>query len=405
LKNYSETLDWLFTRLPMFQRQGGAAYKADLSRTNALCDYLGNPEKGLRCIHIAGTNGKGSLSHMWAAILQEHGYKTGLFTSPHLKDFRERIRINGEPISEEFVVNWVEEHKIFLEQVGMSFFEMNVGMALDAFRREEVDIAILEVGMGGRLDSTNVVTPELSIISNISFDHMQYLGDTLEKIAGEKAGIIKEGIPVVIGEALAETRPVFVEKAKKKSAPLLFAEEKKIDTLPECDLKGIYQHKNLRTLMASVNMAPQLNLQKELILSALKKVRYLTGLRGRWDILSELPLIIADTGHNEAGVKMILEQLVGLEKERWHFVWGMVNDKKLDGVLSMLPKNGVYYFCRPDVPRGLDGKDLAREAIAYGLQGNVYSSVNEAFKAAQENQKEDEGIFIGGSTFVVAEVL
>lgn len=390
----------------MFQRQGGAAYKADLSRTEALCAYLGHPEKQLRCVHVAGTNGKGSVSHMWAATLQTHGYKTGLFTSPHLKDFRERIRINGQPVSEDFVVDWVHEHQQYLESAGMSFFEMNVGMALDAFRQAAVDVAVMEVGMGGRLDSTNVIQPDLCVITNISFDHMQYLGDTLAKIAREKAGIIKAGVPVVVGETLPETKEVFESVAKEKSAPLYFAEAMDPFTLPECDLKGSYQKKNLRTFMQSVEMArDRFRLEDDKIKDALKQVKSLTGLRGRWEILSEQPLVITDTGHNEAGVRLVLEQLEGMGRQRWHFVWGMVNDKDVSGILALLPKDAQYYFCKPDVPRGLDADQLSIQAAAFGLKGEVFLSVKVALEQAQRTVAEGEGIFVGGSTFVVAEVI
>lgn len=390
----------------MFQRQGGAAYKADLSRTEALCQYLGHPEKGLRCVHVAGTNGKGSVSHMWAATLQVHGYKTGLFTSPHLKDFRERIRINGVPVSEAFVVEWVQRHRDYLEQAGLSFFEMNVGMALDAFRQERVDVAVMEVGMGGRLDSTNVVHPDLCVITNISFDHMQYLGDTLEKIAREKAGIIKANIPVVVGETLPETKKVFASVAQEQSAPLYFAEDLPDFTAPECDLKGSYQQKNLRTFLQSVAVAREgFGLQDQRVDEALQQVKALTGLRGRWEILSNDPLVITDTGHNEAGVRLVLEQLASLGRKQWHLVWGMVNDKDVSGILALMPKDAKYYFCKPDVPRGLDAEQLRDLAAPFGLKGAVFSSVQEALAQAQIAVAEGEGIFVGGSTFVVAEVI
>lgn len=388
----------------MFQRQGGAAYKIDLSRTIALCDYLGHPEKGLRCIHIAGTNGKGSVSHMWAATLQNHGYKTGLFTSPHLKDFRERIKINGMPVSEQMVIEWVEKHQDYLISNSMSFFEMNVGMALDFFQEEGVDFAVMEVGMGGRLDSTNVVTPEVSVITNISMDHQAFLGNTPALIAREKGGIIKEGIPVLVGETTAETRPVFEEMALERKAPISFAEEMPTPIL-ESDLKGAYQEKNLRTFWNSTRLVETIPLDDEKILQALKSIKKLTGLRGRWDVLNEDPFVIADTGHNEAAVKLLIDQLKGLGKANWHVVWGMAHDKDVDGILDLLPKDWKYYFCKPNIPRGLDANELQGLAHSKGLNGESYSSVAEALNQAKESCLKGEAVFAGGSSFVVAELV
>lgn len=401
---YSATIEWLFDRLPMFQRQGGAAYKMDLSRTEALCAHLGHPEKGLRVIHIAGTNGKGSLSHMWAAALQQHGYTTGLFTSPHLKDFRERIRINAIPISEEHVVEWVEKHRSFLESSGMSFFEMNVGMALDIFRQEKVDFAVLEVGMGGRLDSTNIVDPELCVITNISMDHQTYLGNSRAQIAREKAGIIKKGVPVLIGESDEEVRPVFEEIAEERGAPLFFAESMDVPDWPMA-LKGNYQKKNRRTFLASTQLFSGIEWKEELLQKSLSEGIAQNGLRGRWEILSKKPLTIADTGHNEAALRLIVEQLKSTSKKNWRVVWGMVEDKDISGILNLLPVEWTYYWCRPDVPRGLDADQLARQAEAVGLKGKVQPDVNKALSSAQRQCDEDQGVFIGGSTFVVAEVL
>ena len=398
------TIEWLFDRLPMFQRQGGAAYKMDLSRTEALCAHLGHPEKGLRVIHIAGTNGKGSLSHMWAAALQQHGYTTGLFTSPHLKDFRERIRINGIPISEEHVVEWVEKHRRFLESSDMSFFEMNVGMALDIFKMEKVDFAVLEVGMGGRLDSTNIVDPELCVITNISMDHQAYLGDSRAQIAREKAGIIKKGVPVLIGESDEEVRPVFEEIAEEREAPLFFAESMDVPDWPMA-LKGNYQQMNQRTFLASTQLFSSIEWKENLLRKSLGEGIVQDGLRGRWEILSNKPLTIADTGHNEAAVRHIVEQLKSMCKKNWRVVWGMVNDKDINGILKLLPNEWIYYWCRPDVPRGLDADQLAWKASAIGLNGNVQTEVNHALAVAKSQCDEDEGVFIGGSTFVVAEVL
>jgi dihydrofolate synthase/folylpolyglutamate synthase len=388
----------------MFQRQGGAAYKVDLSRTIALCNYLDNPEKGLRCIHVAGTNGKGSVSHMWAATLQNHGYKTGLFTSPHLKDFRERIRINGTPVSEQSVVNWVEKHENYLIDNEMSFFEMNVGMALDFFRTEKVDFAVMEVGMGGRLDSTNVVTPELSVITNISMDHQAFLGNTPALIAREKAGIIKEGVPVLIGETTPETRSVFIEIAKEKNAPISFAEEMDSPIL-DSDLKGAYQVKNLSTFWNSTRIVETIELSDDKILEALKSIRKLTGLRGRWDVINKDPLIITDTGHNEAAVKLLIDQMRSLGMSNWHLVWGMANDKDINSILELLPGEWKYYFCRPNVPRGLNADQLQKVASQKGLRGESFPSVQKALQEANSQCKQNEAIFIGGSSFVAAEVL
>lgn len=388
----------------MFQRQGGAAYKMDLSRTEVLCAHLGHPEKGLRVIHIAGTNGKGSLSHMWAAALQQHGYTTGLFTSPHLKDFRERIRINGAPISEDHVVEWVEKHRRFLESSGMSFFEMNVGMALDIFQHEKVDFAVLEVGMGGRLDSTNIVNPELCVITNISMDHQAYLGNSRAQIAREKAGIIKKGVPVLIGESDEEIRPVFEEIAEEREAPLFFAESMHVPNWPIA-LKGSYQEKNQKTFLASTQLFSSIEWKEDLLQKSLSEGIIENGLRGRWEILSKKPLTIADTGHNEAAVRLIVEQLKSASKNNWRVVWGMVDDKDISGILNLLPKKWTYYWCRPNVPRGLDADQLARKADAIGLNGKVQSDVNKALLSAQLDCDEEQGVFIGGSTFVVAEIL
>lgn len=404
MSEYSATIEWLFKRLPMFQRQGGAAYKMDLSRTEALCAHLGHPEKALRVIHIAGTNGKGSLSHMWAAALQQHGYTTGLFTSPHLKDFRERIRINGIPISEEHVVEWVDKNRRFLEDSGMSFFEMNVGMALDIFQEEKVDFAVLEVGMGGRLDSTNIVDPELCVITNISMDHQAYLGNSRAQIAREKAGIIKKGVPVLIGESDEEVRPVFEEIADERGAPLFFAESMDVPDWPIA-LKGSYQEKNRRTFLASTQLFSSIGWKADLLRKSLSEGIVQSGLRGRWEILSESPLSIADTGHNEAAVRLIVAQLKSTTKKNWHVVWGMAEDKDISGILKLLPVEWAYYWCRPDVPRGLDANKLALKAKELGLNGSVQPDVIRAVSAAQSQCDEDEGVYIGGSTFVVAEVL
>lgn len=404
---YQECLDWLFTQLPMYQRVGGAAYKADLSNTHKLMDLLDHPENKFKSVHVAGTNGKGSTSHMLAAIFQKAGYKTGLYTSPHLKDFRERIRINGEVIPEKDVVSFVENYKSKFESIGLSFFEMTVGMAFQYFADEKVDIAIVEVGMGGRLDSTNVVTPELSIITNISLDHTQFLGNTLAKIAVEKGGIIKPNTPVVIGERHPETDSVFEELAVAKNAPLAFAEDLiPIRELDELDLKGIYQKKNIRTVLAAVQQLEAKGHKLEASLKeALQNASKITGLRGRWETLSSSPHVICDTGHNEAGVKLIVEQLAKETFDKLHIVWGMVGDKDITSVLKLLPKEATYYWCKPSIPRGKDALELQTESLAMGLNGEVYDSANTALDACKKAASANDLIFVGGSTFVVADVI
>ena len=427
--NYQETLEWMYKQLPMYQRIGAAAYKADLNNTIALLDRLGNPHHRFKSVHVAGTNGKGSTSHMLASIFQEAGYKTGLYTSPHLRDFRERIRINGEMIPEENVVEFIGKHREAFEQMQLSFFEMTVGMAFDYFANEQVDIAIVEVGMGGRLDSTNLITPELSVITNIGLDHVQFLGDTLEKIAHEKAGIIKEGIPVVIGETQYETRQVFEDKAAECHAPIFFA-----DQIFDCDkihiesltqqeydiwknselyleacsipLMGNYQKKNLTTVMCAADLLRQrFELSDDDLRDGVANVIRNTHLMGRWQILNEDPLTIADTGHNVDGIREVVSQLAEMSYNKLHFVIGMVNDKDIDHVLQLLPHNCEYYFCKADIPRGLDANILAGKAFELGLRGNVYSSVRDAYKSAVNAARFDDVIFIGGSNFIVAEVV
>ncbi len=404
---YKECLDWLFEQLPMYQRVGGAAYKADLNNTLQLMEILGHPETKFESVHVAGTNGKGSVSHMLAAIFQKAGYKTGLYTSPHLKDFRERIRINGEMIPEEKVIAFVEKHQEHFTSIGLSFFEMTVGMAFQYFADEQVDIAILEVGMGGRLDSTNVVIPELSVITNISLDHTQFLGSTKALIAAEKGGIIKPGIPVVIGERDIESSPVFEEIAKQRSSPISFAEDilpwRTVDAL---DLRGIYQEKNIRTVLAAVKVLEEQGHSLKLNLEeALQNAAKLTGLRGRWEQIGTKPKIICDTGHNEAGVQMVLDQLKRESYRQLHIVWGMVGDKDITTILRMLPKHAIYYFCKPEIPRGKNAEELGREAVRFGLSGKSYPSVTKALEAAKTHTLSDDLIFVGGSTFVVGEVI
>ena len=427
--NYSETLDWMFNKLPMYQRIGAAAYKADLNNTIQLLNLLDNPQNNFKSVHVAGTNGKGSTSHMLASVFQEAGYKTGLYTSPHLRDFRERIRINGEMIPEENVVQFIDNYKEKFEAMELSFFEMTVGMAFDYFSKEKIDIAIVEVGMGGRLDSTNLITPELSVITNIDFDHMKFLGDTRAKIAYEKAGIIKPNIPVVIGETHPETQQVFIGKAKECNSPIFFADQifdcDKIhiesDTEQQYDvwknselymealeipLMGNYQQKNLTTVMCALDLLrDKFNLTEDNIRDGIAKVIRNTHLMGRWQILCKDPLTIADTGHNVAGITEVVRQLAEMSYGKLHFVLGMVNDKDIESVLQLLPRGAEYYFCKADIPRGLDANILAQKAFDMGLRGQVFESVNHAYRSAVNNAHFGDVVFIGGSNFTVAEVV
>ena len=404
--NYSETIKWLFDQLPMYQRVGQSAYKADLTATINLAEYLQKPENSFKSVHIAGTNGKGSTSHMLASVFQEAGYKTGLYTSPHLKDFRERIKINGEMIPKQYVSEFVETHKPYFEKNQLSFFEMTVGLAFDYFRNEKVNIAIIEVGMGGRLDSTNIVSPEISVITNIGLDHTQFLGDTLEKIATEKAGIIKENIPIVIGEKHPETEPIFKKSASEKNAEITFAEN--IDASGYAsDLKGSYQQKNIKTVLATLNFLKQRgwNISEDNIKKGLLNTVRNTGLMGRWQLLRENPKVICDTGHNKDGLQLVMKQLATENFEKLHIVLGVVSDKDLDSVLPLFPKNATYYFCKPNIPRGLEASLLLTKARGFGLVGEEYISVKSAYQAAIEAASANDLIFVGGSTFVVAEVL
>lgn len=390
----------------MYQRVGDSAYKADLAATINLADYLNNPENTFKSFHIAGTNGKGSTSHMLASVFQEAGYKTGLYTSPHLKDFRERIKINGEMIPEAKVSQFINTHKSFFELNQLSFFEMTVGLAFDYFRSEKVDIAIVEVGMGGRLDSTNIITPELSIITNIGLDHTKFLGDTIEKIAVEKAGVIKENVPVVIGESIADTMSVFNTIASEKNAPLTFADQEAYLSL-DSDLKGIYQKKNIQTVSVALNILQSKGwkISDENIMKGLLNTIDNTGLMGRWQILRQSPKVICDTGHNKEGLELVMQQLKAETYNQLHIVLGVVSDKDLNSVLPLFPKNATYYFCKPNIPRGMEVSVLNKEAQAFGLKGEEYSSVDLAYKAALNQASKKDLIFVGGSTFVVAEVL
>ena len=413
----------------MYQRIGAAAYKADLDNTIKLLNLLDNPHNNFRSVHVAGTNGKGSVSHMLASVFQEAGYKTGLYTSPHLRDFRERIRINGDMIPEENVVQFIDAYKEKFEAMELSFFEMTVGMAFDYFSKEKIDIAIVEVGMGGRLDSTNLITPELSIITNIDFDHMKFLGDTRAKIAYEKAGIIKPGIPVVIGETHPETEQVFIDKAKEGNSPIYFADQifdcDKIhiesDTEQQYDvwknselymealeipLMGNYQQKNVTTVMCALDqLRGKFNLTEDYIRDGIAKVIRNTHLMGRWQILNKDPLTIADTGHNVAGITEVVRQLAEMSYGKLHFVLGMVNDKDIESVLQLLPRGAEYYFCKADIPRGLDANILAEKAFDMGLRGQVFESVNHAYRSAVNNAHFGDMVFVGGSNFTVAEVV
>lgn len=402
---YKETTDWMFSQLPMFQMQGASAYKKDLTNTHLLVEHLKHPETKFKSIHVAGTNGKGSTSSMIASILQEAGYKVGLYTSPHLKDFRERIRINGEMISEDFVVDFISENKSFFEANQLSFFEMTVGLAFDYFAKEQVDIAVIEVGMGGRLDSTNVITPLVSVITNIGFDHTQFLGDTLPKIAAEKAGIIKSNIPVVIGEYSEETKPVFLDKAKFENAPIFFAQDNP-EVAYECALLGDYQVHNKKTVLQAIKLLQaHFSIDESHITKGFKNVIQNTGLLGRWQILDKAPFTICDTAHNSHGLKIVLNQIQKHSFETLHVVLGVVNDKDLDSILPLFPKNAKYYFCKPNVPRGLDAEILKQKASDFGLFGKVFDSVSEAYVNAKEMASKSDFIYIGGSTFVVAEIV
>ena len=404
--NYSETLDWLFSRLPMYQRIGGAAYKVDLTNTHLLMEMLKHPENTFKSIHIAGTNGKGSVSHLLAAAFQKAGYKTGLYTSPHLVDFRERIRIDGEMVSEQYVVDFIETYREKIESYDLSFFELTVGMCFDYFRSEKVDIAIIETGMGGRLDSTNVINPEISAITQIGLDHTKFLGDTLEKIAGEKAGIIKQNTPVIIGRRQSETTTVYEAKSTELKAPIHWAEDMDIPRR-KTDLIGEFQRENIRTAGAVIQVARDLgwNLPEEAVQNGFESVQSTTGLRGRWEKLNDTPLAIADSGHNADGIQAVLHELAQLSYQKLHWVLGMVNDKDVDEILKMLPRNAVYYFTQAKIPRAMPAEGLAEKAQKQGLNGTVIPDVQKAYETALTQAQNKDMVFVGGSFFVVAEVL
>jgi dihydrofolate synthase/folylpolyglutamate synthase len=426
--DYEQTISYLFERLPMFSRIGAAAYRKDLVNTIRLCEFLGDPQHHFKSVHIAGTNGKGSTSHMLAAIFQTAGYKTGLYTSPHLKDFRERIRLNGEMIPRDFITDFVQRIQPLAEEIDPSFFEVTVAMAFDFFSREKVDIAIIEVGLGGRLDSTNIIIPELSVITQIGYDHMNLLGNTLEEIAAEKAGIIKPGIPVIIGEQNPITSPVFEERAAAAGAPLHYADKQRfvadwtfekhflvaevtslisIDKeVYHLDLAGIYQTKNLVTVLEAVRelAAGGWKLEHRHVQQALKQVKKLTGLHGRWEIIHEHPSIVLDVAHNEDGIRQLARQIEITDHEDLHIVFGMVRDKEIDGVLDLLPGQAVYYFTRAQIPRSLPEDQLAERAMAKGLKGKAFPTVMEALEAARAQARPRDLILVCGSVFVVGEV-
>lgn len=429
-RTYEETLNYLFYQLPMFQRIGPAAFKKDLSNISALCQALENPQHQFRSIHLAGTNGKGSTAHMLAAVLQAAGYKVGLYTSPHYRDFRERIKINGQYIPQDRVVAFVDRHEALFQTIQPSFFEITVAMAFSYFAEEKVDVAVVETGLGGRLDSTNILAPELSIITNISFDHQQFLGNTLASIAAEKAGIIKKGTPVVIGETQQETAPVFIDKANSLAASICFADQH-VKAIPiryalsatffeiwregqlwieelEVDVRATYQQLNVQTLLQSLLVLQAEDLYSwdlAALRAGLKNLRGMTRFLGRWQILGREPLIIADSAHNEGGLKPTLAQLLEVPCQRLHLVFGTVSDKELSKVLPLLPRQAIYYFAKADVPRGLDAQSLKAAASQAGLHGEAYASVAEALATAKRAAAKDDVIFIGGSIFVVAEVI
>ena len=403
--NYQQTLNWLFAQLPMYQQQGASAYRKDLINTILLANHLGNPELKIKTIHVAGTNGKGSTSSMIASVLQEAGYKVGLYTSPHLKDFRERIKINGIEISENFVVDFVAKNKSFFKENNLSFFEMTVGLAFDYFVKQEIDVAIIEVGMGGRLDSTNIITPLVSVITNIGLDHTQFLGDTIEAIASEKAGIIKPNIPVVIGEYTHQTKEVFLAKAKDCDTDIYFASDLITKDYPS-DLLGDYQVHNKKTVIQTIEvLRSYFSVSEENLKNGLRNVVKNTGLLGRWQQIHSNPKVICDTAHNSHGLKIVLNQIQKEEFGNLSFVLGFVNDKDLDDVLPLFPKNANYFFSKPNIFRGLEAKILQEKAAEFGLIGNIYNSVSEAYQEALRLSSQDDFIYIGGSTFVVAEIL
>jgi dihydrofolate synthase/folylpolyglutamate synthase len=425
---YNSTLNYMYTQLPMFQRVGSQAFKKDLTNIKLLCEHLGNPFEKYPCIHIAGTNGKGSTAHLTSAILQAQGYKVGLYTSPHYRDFRERVKIDGKYISRKHVVEFIENNKAVFEKIKPSFFEITVALAFDFFAKEKVDIAVIETGLGGRLDSTNIITPILSVITNISFDHQQFLGNTLKKIAGEKAGIIKRNVPVVIGETQEATITVFEKKAKTKKSEIIFADQiyqvqKKLENLThttfdilkngqplfsnqKINLHGAFQAKNIATALQAIDSLPEsFSIKKSKVATAFFNLKSLTNFKGRWQVLQKDPIVLCDSAHNEAGLKLAMNQLKSLKVKELHFVLGMVNDKSIEKMLNFFPKDAHFYFCKPDIPRGLEVEILVQKATELGLTGRAYSSVKNALRAAKKKAGKKDLVYVGGSTFVVAEVI
>ncbi|MFK8005032.1 MAG: folylpolyglutamate synthase/dihydrofolate synthase family protein [Saprospiraceae bacterium] len=425
---FNSTLNYMYTQLPMFQRVGSQAFKKDLTNIKLLCEHLGNPFEKYPCIHIAGTNGKGSTAHLISGILQAHGYKVGLYTSPHYRDFRERIKIDGKYIPRKNVVEFVKNNKAVFEKIKPSFFEITVAMAFDFFAKEKIDIAVIETGLGGRLDSTNIITPILSVITNISFDHQQFLGNTLKKIAGEKAGIIKKNIPVVIGESQEETISVFEKKAKTKKTEIAFADQiyqakKKSENLThttfdilkngrllfsnqKINLHGAYQAKNIATALQAIDSLPEnFSIKKSKIATAFFNLKSLTNFKGRWQVLQKDPIVLCDSAHNEAGLELAMNQLKLLKVKELHFVLGMVNDKSIEKILNFFPIDAHFYFCKPNIPRGLEVEILVQKATELGLKGRAYSSVKNALRAAKKKAGKKDLVYVGGSTFVVAEVI
>jgi dihydrofolate synthase/folylpolyglutamate synthase len=402
---YEETIQWMFAQLPMYQLQGASAFKKDLTNTLLLAEYLEHPERKIKMIHVAGTNGKGSVSNMLSSILQEAGYKTGLYTSPHLKDFRERIKINGQDITKDFIMEFMGRHKPFFEANDLSFFEMTVGLAFEYFVAQEVDVAIIETGLGGRLDATNIITPLVSVITNIGMDHTQFLGNTLQAIAGEKAGIIKHRVPVVIGEYIPETKAIFVNKAAELNAPIYFAQDLEIEEY-ESDLKGNYQYQNKKTVLQTLKLLQDhFPVTDNQVKKGLLNVAENTGFMGRWHQIHANPTAIADTAHNSHGLKLVMKQVHQQKFDTLRIVFGVVNDKDLNEILPLLPQSAVYYFCKPDIFRGLNEKILQEASSGFGLVGDAYDSVAQAYAEALAQSATTDFIYIGGSTFVVAEIL
>ena len=402
--NYPETIDYLFEKLPIYQRTGKIAYKADIGNIVKASEILKNPHLNFKSVHIAGTNGKGSTAHMISSILQEAGYKVGLYTSPHLKDFRERIKINGKMISKEAVVDFVQQYKTDFEKIEMSFFEFTVAMAFNYFSEKKVDIAIIETGLGGRLDSTNIIKPLVSVITNIGFDHTSLLGNTIEEIAAEKAGIIKENTPVIIGRKQKECEDIFITKAKENNSSISFCLG---ETKYQSDLKGNYQSENVRTTLFCIKEIQKqgFTISEENIKKGLMSVMKNTSLLGRWQVLEKEPLIICDSAHNEDGIIEIVQQLSEIDYRELHFILGTVNDKNIDNILTLLPKDAIYYFCEANIPRSLEKETLQSKSEEHGLSGEVYNSVSQALQTAKKNAKKEDCIFVGGSTFVVAEII